>query len=168
MSSRKSLKNIRLVVYDFDGVMTDNKVLLREDGTESVVVNRSDGLAVSYLKKAGLPQVIITTEKNPVVRARARKLGIPVMRGAEDKKSVMLSYCRRHGIRPEEVAYIGNDLNDLSAMQCVGFPLCPADACPEVRRVSLIVLKARGGEGVVREFFGLLSGQKRSSNGNAR
>lgn len=156
MTAFKSTANIQLIVYDFDGVMTDNKVVLREDGIESVIVNRSDGLAIALFKGLGLPQVIITTEKNKVVATRAKKLGIPLIRGVENKMSVLGTYCRQRRISLSNVVYIGNDLNDLEAMKGVGFPMCPADACAEVRHVSKVVFQAKGGDGVVRELFGLI------------
>lgn len=147
---------IALIVYDFDGVMTDNKVLLSEDGKESVVVNRSDGLAVSLIKKQGILQVIISTEKNKVVIARANKLKIPVLNGIDNKKDALGDYCKKKGIDLKCVVYIGNDLNDLEAMRIVGFPICPGDAHVEIKRISKIIMCARGGCGVVREFFDYL------------
>jgi YrbI family 3-deoxy-D-manno-octulosonate 8-phosphate phosphatase len=147
------VKNIRLIVYDFDGVMTDNRVILREDGLESVVVNRQDGLAVSALKRLGLPQVIISTEANKVVSARARKLGIDVLQGVSDKNEILKRYCRRKNVPLKDVVYVGNDLNDLEAMRSVGHPVCPSDACKEIRSLAQIVLGAKGGEGVVRKLL---------------
>lgn len=160
MLLNKLRKSIKLIVYDFDGVMTDNKVILREDGLESVTVNRSDGLAIGLIKNLPVPQIIITTEKNKVVWARAKKLKIPVLRGIQDKKSELVSYCARQGVSLKHVVYVGNDLNDLEAMKCVGFPICPADACSEVKRISKVVLRAKGGNGVIRELFGLISGKR--------
>jgi YrbI family 3-deoxy-D-manno-octulosonate 8-phosphate phosphatase len=148
------VNKIELIVYDFDGVMTDNKVILREDGLESVVVSRSDGLAVEIIKKElRKQQVIISKEKNRVVEARAKKLGIPVISGVDKKKEILFGYCKRNNIRPENVVFIGNDLNDLKAMTAVGWPICPSDACEEVKNISKRVLDVRGGDGVVREFL---------------
>lgn len=150
---RLDSEKIQLVVYDFDGVMTDNKVTLREDGLESVVVNRSDGLAVEIIKGMGIPQIILSKEKNKVVVARATKLGIPVMHGIDQKKEILLSYCGDHKVDPTNVVYIGNDLNDVEVMQFVGYPLCPADAYEEVKSIARIILAAKGGDGVVRDFL---------------
>jgi len=147
------IAKIALIVYDFDGVLTDNRVLVDENGCESVVVNRSDGLAISWLRQAGIKQVIITTETNKVVVARARKLRIPVIRGVDDKRLVLLAYSRKHKINLKETIYIGNDLNDGEAMKLVGYPVCPADAAGEIRAISCLQLKTSGGAGVVRDLF---------------
>jgi YrbI family 3-deoxy-D-manno-octulosonate 8-phosphate phosphatase len=154
-NQRKKLSaaDVKLVVYDFDGVMTNNLVLLREDGLESVSVNRSDGLAIEMIKKRGIPQIILSKEKNKVVEARARKLGIPVIQGVDHKKDILLSYCSEHGIHVKDVAYIGNDINDLEVMKIVGHPVCPSDAYDEVKRFVKIQLDASGGNGVVRDFL---------------
>ncbi len=146
--------NIELVVYDFDGVFTDNKVTLSENGIESVVVNRADGLAIDLLKQLGIRQIIISTETNSVVAARANKLKLQVMRGVENKKDVLCRYCMDNRIDLKKVVYVGNDINDYEAMTSVGYPVCPSDAVREVREMSKLVLGAKGGEGVVRELLG--------------
>jgi YrbI family 3-deoxy-D-manno-octulosonate 8-phosphate phosphatase len=142
-----------LIIYDFDGVMTDNRVILREDGLESVIVNRSDGLAVEMIKDMGIRQMILSKEKNKVVETRAKKLDIPVLQGIDNKKEALVRYCLSEGINLQSVAYIGNDLNDLEVMKVVGFPACPSDACKEVKKISRVVFKAAGGAGVVRELL---------------
>jgi len=149
----KKIGKIKLIVYDFDGVLTDNKVVLNEDGIEHVVVNRSDGLAIGMLKKRKLKQLILTTEKNRVVALRAKKLGIPLISGVEDKKSALLSYCKNNGVALDKVVYLGNDINDLEAMKLVRYPACPSDASLEIRRISKIILDKRGGEGAVRALI---------------
>lgn len=148
--------DIELIVYDFDGVMTDNRIILREDGLESVVVNRSDGLAVSIIKKSGIRQMILSTEQNNVVTTRAKKLKIPVFQGVNDKKEFLKNYCKENNISLEDVAYVGNDLNDLEVMRIMGYPICPLDACKKIKNISKVVLKTRGGAGVVRELLDLL------------
>lgn len=145
-------ERIGLIVYDFDGVMTDNKVILREDGLESVIVNRADGLAVEIIKGMGIKQIILSKEKNRVVGSRAKKLGIPVVQGIDDKK-ILMSFCGENKIMLDDVIYIGNDLNDIEVMKVVGYPLCPLDACEEVKDISKLVLGARGGDGVVRDLL---------------
>jgi 3-deoxy-D-manno-octulosonate 8-phosphate phosphatase (KDO 8-P phosphatase) len=146
-------EDICLIVYDFDGVMTDNRVILSEDGKESVIVNRSDGLAVSILKNMGIPQLILSREKNPVVSARARKLSIPVLQGINEKEAVLREYCRDNKIPMEKVVFIGNDINDTNLMCIVGYPLCPNDAYPEAKAVARFIIPVNGGCGVVREFL---------------
>jgi len=149
--------SISLIFYDFDGVMTDNKVIVDENGKESVVCNRSDGLAVAKIKELGIPQAIISTEENKVVAARAAKLKIPVIQGVADKKVAMLAYCAEQGVSPADVVYVGNDLNDLDAMIAVGCPVCPNDACNEVKRIAKAVLPVDGGNGVVRALWECMS-----------
>lgn len=149
-SSELVIENTELIVYDFDGVMTDNKVVLREDGIESVVVNRADGLAIGIIKQHGIKQIILTKEKNMVVETRAAKLGIPVIRGVDNKKEVLTSYCKEYNIQFSNVVYIGNDINDLDVMRSVGYPICPADAYIEVKKIARIILDVQGGSGVVR------------------
>ena len=90
------LSNIKLIVYDFDGVMTDNKVYVDQKGNETVRINRADGLGVAEIKKLGIAQLIISTEKNPVVSVRASKIGIPCLQGINNKKDALLDYCRKN------------------------------------------------------------------------
>lgn len=145
--------DVDLIVYDFDGVLTDNKAIVKEDGTESVTVNRSDGLFIGMLKKMNIKQVILTTEVNKVVEARARKLGIPALTGLQDKRETLLSYCKTNNVPLEKVMFIGNDVNDLDAMTAAGFAVCPSDAADEIKKISGIVLQTKGGQGVVRELI---------------
>lgn len=149
-------KSLELIIYDFDGVMTDNRVEVDENGVETVRVNRSDGLAISVLKKKDIPQVIISTEKNPVVQKRAEKLGIPVSHSVDDKKDFVASYLKEKNIDSRNVVYVGNDINDLEAMKIVGLPIAPADAHRAVKRIAKYTTRARGGEGVVRELLDII------------
>jgi len=148
-----ALEDIALVVYDFDGVMTDNRVILSEDGKESVIVNRSDGLAVTILKNMGVRQLILSKEKNSIVSARANKLGLPVLQGIDNKELILQRYCQENNLPIDKVVFVGNDLNDICLMRIVGFPLCPADAYPEVKIESKFIIAANGGCGVVRELL---------------
>ena len=141
----------KLIVYDFDGVMTDNRAVLLEDGNEGVWVNRSDGWGVQQLKKAGYHQVILSTEKNRVVTARAKKLQIEVIQGSADKAKCLKNYCQKQQIKLNKVLFVGNDVNDLSVMKIVGFSVAPADAHPEVLQIASYVTRAKGGDGVLRE-----------------
>ncbi|HHT9112397.1 MAG TPA: KdsC family phosphatase [Candidatus Wunengus sp. YC65] len=146
-------KDIGLIVYDFDGVMTDNKVILSEDGIESVIVNRSDGLAVETIKNNGIRQIILSKEKNKVVINRAKKLNIEVLHGIDNKKDILGRFCNDHSILLKNVVFVGNDINDLDAMKTVGYPMCPQDAYPEVRAIAKFVIPVKGGDGVVRELL---------------
>ena len=153
-------KNIKLLVYDFDGVMTDNRVLLNENGVESVFVNRSDGLAISKIKKLGLLQIIISTETNPIVLKRAEKLNIECYHGVENKLQTLKDILVLKKINKKNVAYIGNDVNDAEVMNYTAFPIAPADAYPEILSISSYITKAKGGYGVIREIYCLLETKK--------
>ncbi len=141
-----------LIVYDFDGVMTDNRVLVLQDGNEAVLANRADGWGIGQLRRAGLRQIILSTETNPVVAARAKKLDLDVLQGSGDKRRDLVAYCSAQGIALDRVLYVGNDVNDLEAMGLVGFPVAPSDAHPAVLAVAKYVTRARGGEGVIKEL----------------
>jgi len=149
-------KDIDLIIYDFDGVMTDNRALVLQDGTEAVVVNRSDGLGVDYLRKESIPQMILSTESNPVVQVRAKKLKIDVIQNCTNKKETLRKICREKGYNLSKIVFLGNDLNDLEAMKFVGYPIAPADAHPEIIDIAVLVTKAKGGEGVVRELADII------------
>ncbi len=139
-----------LIAFDFDGVLTDNRVWIGEDGTESVACNRADGLGFRMLREAGIPCVVLSTERNPVVTRRCEKLGIECRQGLKDKKTALSDICARLSIEPRAAWYVGNDLNDLAAMRAAGAALCPADAHHAVRAASRFVLAIPGGGGVVR------------------
>jgi len=147
------LDSIDLIAYDFDGVMTNNKVFVFEDGKEAVYCHRADGLAISKIKDLGVSQVIISTETNAVVHVRAQKLGIEVIQGVEDKKSCLSEYCKENNYSLQNVVYIGNDVNDFEAMASVGYPVAPQDASCKVKDISKMIIKRNGGDGVIREFF---------------
>lgn len=152
-AKRLKFNTIHLIVYDFDGVMTDNRVILREDGLESVVVNRADGLAVELIKKMGIQQIILSKEKNNVVIRRAKKLNIPVLRGIDNKKDVLSRYCKKNSIALKNVVYVGNDVNDVEVMNIVGYPFCPRDAYPEAMAAAKFVIPVNGGDGVIRDLL---------------
>lgn len=139
------------LVTDFDGVHTNDAALLSQDGTESVTVSRSDGMGVARLRRAGIRQLILSTERNPVVAARGRKLGVDVQHGIEDKAAAVTAWMSANGLDPARVAYVGNDINDVGAMAAVGWPIAVADARPETLRAARLVLANDGGHGAVRE-----------------
>ena len=151
------MNTIKLIVYDFDGVMTDNKVYVDEFGKESVQVNRGDGLGVSEIKKIGIEQIIISTEINAVVSSRAKKLKIECLQGVDNKKLVLIDYCSQNKINIETVAFIGNDINDKDAMEIVGYSFCPFDAHKSIRELSDHTFQTKGGGGVIRELFEYLT-----------
>ena len=152
-------KTIKLIVYDFDGVMTDNKVYIDQNGNEMVQVSRADGLGVSEIKKVGIKQLIISTEKNPVVSVRANKIGIPCLQGVANKKYALTDYCQKNEIEIKQVAYVGNDINDKDAMETVAFTFCPADAHETIKEISDHVFKRNGGDGVIRELLDIIKSE---------
>ena len=137
--------------------MTNNKVYVDQNGEEMVQVNRADGLGVSEIKKLGIEQIIISTEENTVVSARANKLGIPCMHGVSKKKEVLKNFCKINKINLKNVAYVGNDLNDKDAMEITGVTFCPADAHESIKAISNYILKTNGGDGVIREIFDIIT-----------
>ena len=149
--------DISLIVYDFDGVMTDNKVYVDQQGNESVRCNRGDGLGVNLIKKLGIAQIILSTETNSVVSARAEKIGLEAIHGVGDKLSILTSHCAENNVNMADVLFVGNDINDLDAMLAVGFPVCPADAHTRVKKIARHETKAVGGDGVVRELADFLA-----------
>ncbi|MBO6260778.1 MAG: HAD hydrolase family protein [Lachnospiraceae bacterium] len=153
-------ENIELIVYDFDGVMTDNRVMVDQDGRESVMANRGDGYGVGMIRKLGIEQVILSTEVNPVVEMRAEKLKLEVIHGVSDKKETLVKFCSEKAVGLDKVMYIGNDLNDIDAMGCVGLKGAPKDAEPEILEIADWVSGKNGGYGVVRELARLISGER--------
>ena len=149
-------EKVSLVVFDFDGVMTDNRVWVNQDGVESVAADRGDGMGIDLLRKAGFTAVIISTEKNPVVVARAKKIGLPYFHGVGDKAEILREYLSKENISSNETIYVGNDVNDLPCFPLVAFAIVVADAHPDVRKRADFILKRTGGFGAVREVCDIL------------
>jgi len=149
------IRNIRLVAFDFDGVFTDNTVYVFEDGREAVRCTRSDGIGLSKLRALGIATVIISTEPNPVVSARSRKLKIECIQNCEDKVRALDQVVERLGLTFEQVAFVGNDINDLPCLTAVGLPIVVGDAHPDVVSVGYYQTKRLGGHGAVREVCDL-------------
>lgn len=144
--------DVDAVVTDFDGVHTDDTVHVDENGIESVTVSRADGMGVGLLRNAGIPVLILSTEANPVVAARARKLGVDVRQAAADKASELRDWAAAHGIPLARIAYLGNDVNDLGCLDIVGWPIAVPDAHPRVLSAARVVLDRSGGDGAVRDL----------------
>ncbi|KAB8182690.1 NTP transferase domain-containing protein [Nonomuraea phyllanthi] len=144
--------DVDAVITDFDGVHTDDRAYVDSDGREMVLVSRSDGMGVSLLRRSGVKVLVMSTEHNPVVAARARKLGVPVLQGLADKRTVLRDWLAIEGLDPARVAYVGNDVNDLGPMAEVGWPVATPDAHPRVRAAARTVLTRPGGSGAVREL----------------
>ncbi|MGW5663459.1 cytidylyltransferase domain-containing protein [Streptomyces sp. NPDC003758] len=144
--------DVDAVVLDFDGTQTDDRVLIDSDGREFVSVHRGDGLGIAALRKSGLKMLILSTEVNPVVAARARKLKVPVLHGIDRKDLALKQWCEEQGIAPERVLYVGNDVNDLPCLALVGWPVAVASAHDVVRGAARAVTTVPGGDGAIREI----------------
>ena len=150
------LIDVDALVTDFDGVHTDDGAYVDEDGNEQVRVHRGDGMGVSRLVKSGLPVMILSKERNPVVTRRAEKLHVDVTQGVDNKAKVLQSWIDEQGLDAARVAYVGNDINDLEAFDVVGWPIAVADAHPKVLAAARVVLDRPGGKGAVREVCDLI------------
>jgi len=159
MLTQRGLANadkIKLVVYDFDGVMTDNRVFVDQNGLESVAANRSDGLGIGMIKRLGIEQCIVSTERNEVVQARADKIGLEAAHGVADKASILIQLTSTKGYSLSEVLFMGNDINDRDAMGLCGFKVAPSDAHPSILAMADYVTEAPGGHGALRELADVL------------
>ncbi len=148
-----SLDNIHAFIFDFDGVLTNNLVIVNQNGVESVTCSRSDGLAFDVLHKLEKPTYILSTEENPVVTVRANKLNALVLQGVGNKIERIKELADKEGFNLQNVLYVGNDINDYRAMQVCGVSVCPADSHPKIKDISDVVLKTYGGNGVIRELL---------------
>ncbi|MFE4020883.1 cytidylyltransferase domain-containing protein [Streptomyces sp. NPDC059101] len=151
-------EDVDAVVLDFDGTQTDDRVLIDAEGRETVVVHRGDGLGIAALRRAGLDLLILSTEQNPVVAARARKLKVPVLHGIDRKDIALKQWCEEAGVTPDRVLYVGNDVNDLPCFDLVGWPVAVASAHDVVRGAARAVTATPGGSGAIREIAGWLLG----------
>lgn len=150
------IRNLRLMVFDFDGVLTDNTVYVFEDGREAVRCWRSDGLGLAKLRRLGIEMAIISTEENPVVTARAGKLKLRCIQGVADKCRALEELTQDLGVSLEHTAFMGNDINDLPCLNIVGLPIVVQDAHPDVIGKAAYRTKASGGKGAVREVCDLI------------
>jgi YrbI family 3-deoxy-D-manno-octulosonate 8-phosphate phosphatase len=151
-SGSRALRAIRLFATDVDGVLTDAGMYYSESGDELKKFNTRDGMGIKLLQRAGLVTALVTQEATKLVARRGEKLAIPeVHQGVMDKLPVLREMAARHGMTLAEVAYMGDDINDLAALRAAGFSAAPADALPAVRKAVSYVCRAKGGEGAVRE-----------------
>jgi 3-deoxy-D-manno-octulosonate 8-phosphate phosphatase (KDO 8-P phosphatase) len=155
-------RQIRLVAFDFDGVFTDNAVYVSQDGAETVRCVRSDGLGLQALTALGVATLIISTETNPVVGARSRKLAIRCIQGCDDKRTALEGVAAELAVTMQETAFVGNDINDLDCLKVVGLPIVVADAHDDVVPHAAYRTKTPGGYGAVREVCDLIAAVKRS------
>jgi 3-deoxy-D-manno-octulosonate 8-phosphate phosphatase (KDO 8-P phosphatase) len=158
------LASVKLIVFDFDGVFTDNTVYVSQNGLESIRCWRSDGLGLSRLAEAGVKTYILSTESNPVVGMRADKLKISYRQCVEDKAVAIIDICRELGISPQQTIFVGNDINDIPAFKAVGIAVGVADSYNEINPYILFKTERGGGRGAVREICDIVINAKMNSS----
>lgn len=159
--ARRSMPaKVDLLVLDFDGVLTDNRVWVDQDGREMVAANRSDSYGINLLRQAGVQTVVISKETNPVVAARCKKMNVPFIQGEDDKAAALKRVLLERRVEPLQAVYVGNDVNDLPCFPLVGWAVAVADALPEVKRQADHVLHQPGGHAAVREICDLILSKK--------
>jgi len=156
-----NLAKITLIVLDVDGTMTDGGIYIDNNRIESKKFNIKDGAAILLAQSAGIEFMILTGRKSDCVDQRARELNIKhLAQGVNNKAEYLKNFTEINGLLSENIAYIGDDLNDLQAMRCAGISACPKDAAPEVKAYCDFILPKKGGEGVVRSFVELVLKKK--------
>ena len=151
----EAIRAIRFLFFDFDGVFTNNKVMIDQNGFEMVSCSRSDGMGIALLHKIGMKMMVVSSETNPVVQARCEKLKIPCIYGCQGKLSVIKGILASEGVPPEFVAFMGNDVNDIECLDYVGLPIVVRDAHPTVIPHAKLFTDLCGGAGAVREICDL-------------
>jgi 3-deoxy-D-manno-octulosonate 8-phosphate phosphatase (KDO 8-P phosphatase) len=150
-------RGLRLLLFDVDGVMTDGRILLHSDGTESKQFHIRDGTALVWARRAGLLTGLLSARSSASTALRAQQLGIPIVKqGVEDKLSAYESILAEHGLTDDQVSFMGDDVLDLPVLLRVGLACAPADAAPDVRSRVHWVSALRGGEGAIRELIDLV------------
>ena len=155
-----NFSNVKIVILDFDGVLTDNYVYINQLGVETVRCYRSDGIGISNLKKLGVKFFIVSTESNIVVKERAKKLKIDCYYNVGDKDKVVREISINTKINLENILFIGNDINDIPALKIVGFPCAVNDCFYEIEKHVVFKTNKSGGLGAVRELCDLIYNQK--------
>ena len=158
--STQTLNQIKAVIFDFDGVFTDNRVIVSTTGEEFVFCDRSDGMGTNSLAAAGIKMLILSKEKNAVVTSRGKKLNIEVIQGCDDKLPELIQWLQKNNVDAQQAAYIGNDINDLECLKHVGVAVIPADAHHSVIDTATWILQHNGGRGAIREFADVLLGNR--------
>ena len=147
------MSEIDAIIFDFDGVLTDNNVYISSSGVESVRCNRSDGYSFKIMKNLGIKTFILSSEINKVVKIRAKKLDVECIAGSNDKKKDIHRICKTNNLSVKKIIYVGNDINDLEAMKECGLSFAVSDAVKEIKKVADYILISRGGELVAREIL---------------
>ena len=154
--SNQTLSQIKAVIFDFDGVFTDNRVIVSTTGEEFVICDRGDGMGTNLLAAAGIKMLMLSKEKNTVVTSRGKKLNIEVIQGCDDKLPELIQWLQKNNVDAQQAAYIGNDINDLGCLGHVGVAVIPADAHHSVIDTATWILQHNGGRGAIREFADVL------------
>jgi 3-deoxy-D-manno-octulosonate 8-phosphate phosphatase (KDO 8-P phosphatase) len=157
---RAAAEKVQLLVFDFDGVMTDNSVYVSQEGVEFVRASRSEGFGLDKLKTRGIGLLVLSKEVNPVVGARCRKLKLECVQGIDDKLPALEKLVAERGLTLDQVGYMGNDTNDEACLRAAGFPITTGDAHPAVISLGLYVSTRPGGYGAVREVCDLIDALK--------
>lgn len=153
-------KNIEAVIFDFDGVFTDNSVIIKQNGDESVICNRGDGMGISIIRNLGIPVLVLSSENSPVVEARCNKLKIEYRQGLQKKEKTMVDWLNEKHYSLENIIYVGNDINDIECLKIVGCSVVVNDAMPYVKQYAEIVLTNKGGHGAIRELADMIYNMK--------
>lgn len=160
MSQKLKINSINAVIFDFDGVFTDNSVYVSESGKEMVRCSRADGIGLQFLTDLGIPLIVISSEVNAVVAVRCAKLGIPCEFGVSDKVAVAAEWLKSKHVKEKNTLFVCNDINDIPLMRAVGHSWCVQDAWPEVKHYADFELTMRGGFGAVREVCEIIKHSK--------
>ncbi|MBM31886.1 MAG: 3-deoxy-D-manno-octulosonate 8-phosphate phosphatase [Chloroflexi bacterium] len=153
-------KNIKFIVFDFDGVFTDNSVYITQDGKEMVKCSRYDGIGLKNLETQGIDKIVISSEKNPLVKNRCKKMNIECYDSVENKFSLLLKIIERKNLQITQVAFMGNDINDLECLSKVGLPIVVKNCHPKLIKIAKYITETDGGNGAVREVCDHLTNQK--------
>jgi YrbI family 3-deoxy-D-manno-octulosonate 8-phosphate phosphatase len=156
-------KNIQLVITDVDGVLTDGGMYYSDKGETMKKFNTRDGMGVELLLGVGITTVFLTREKSKSTQQRAIKVKANLIQGISDKEKELGKICKMYGVDPQNIGYMGDDINDVAIMNKIGFSAAPSDCSPEVRKISDYVCKNKGGEGAFREFANLIVSSKGNS-----
>jgi YrbI family 3-deoxy-D-manno-octulosonate 8-phosphate phosphatase len=163
-----NLAQVALLVLDFDGVLTDNRVLTDQNGLEAVLASRGDGMGIGMLRAAGVHAIVISKEANPVVAARCNKLKLRCIQGIDDKLPQLKAVAAELGVTAAQCAYVGNDINDVECMGWVAYPIAVADAEPVAIAAAMAVTSRVGGHGAVREVIDRILADRNATGRTAR
>ncbi len=163
----EQIRALRFVAFDFDGVFTDNAVWVSESGQELVRCSRRDGFGLESLRRLGIGLAVVSTEVNPVVGLRCRKLQVDCIQACADKAATVRKIVAEFGSALAHTAFVGDDINDLPALELVGLPVIVADAHPALRRPDYLRTTCPGGHGAVREFCDLIANIREETSAHA-